>query len=357
MRCDIFFVAIASCAITASGASGDTPQPEVILGRGARSLVVGPHMDASNLKLYDTKLVGQDLTGAKFDGAELRRAWIEDCEMNDASFRHADLRGATIVDCRIEGADFTDALITNITAYQAPMRLTEKQLTSTASYKRKDLSQCVINNLRDLDLRGFDLSGSTITCSEGTRLGAARVQGAKITILGNDARQEVRKTLDFQSGIVDCDVRYSRNADLTGITFVGSRLTIPDVEDPKFRVSLRNAVFHDCSILFIGSSAAKLLPTTRSFKQRQFTHNYIRRTSDLSHMNLNGMNLLGCYFNGCDLTGSTFDDAIIDFVVFRETKGLTEAQIKSTWNYRNNRMRWVTLPKHLEHLKEPASDE
>jgi len=60
----------------------------------------------------------------------------------------------------------------------------------------------------------------------------------------------------------------------------------------------------------------------------------------------------GLNFLRCDFGGANFRDAVITDVDFgkrsdRQCTGLTTDQIKSTWNYKHDRMEGIRLPKDI----------
>jgi uncharacterized protein YjbI with pentapeptide repeats len=99
------------------------------------------------------------------------------------------------------------------------------------------------------------------------------------------------------------------------------------------------------------------LRTTRDFKL-----GYVSKISffdvDFSRCDFSKMNFSGCHFgmtkhldgNGCNFEGVNLTDAVISNCDFRGAVNLTAEQIKSTWNYKNDRMNTVILPRYL--LKE-----
>ena len=72
---------------------------------------------------------------------------------------------------------------------------------------------------------------------------------------------------------------------------------------------------------------------------------------DFTGVDLSAQDLSGCYFRDCTFTNTIFDDAVISNAFFssfrKQNLGLTLAQIKSTWNYKHNRMEGITLPKDI----------
>jgi len=306
-------------------------------------------MDASGLDLVGTEIVFQDLTGANFDGARLHGVRIHDYSLRNASFRGADLRGARITDCTSEGADFTDAMVNGIIGSNHVrgrdcLGLQRKQLEQTASFKRKDLSYCGIPDPganAPYDFRAFDLRDSVMAGDfSTTKVAGARIRGA--TLYGVFSFKELRKTQEFTVGIASCEFWCRGPIDLSGLCIKESILNISDTES----VSLNDARIINSTVYFRGSTASRLLPTTRSYKNG-ILYDITFVASDMSNLNFDRMNLTRCYFQDCDLTGTTFEDAVVTSVSFRSARGLTAEQIKSTWNYKHGRMKGIRLPEEV----------
>ena len=155
----------------ARASHGDTETPRVRLGRWAGKLEVGPGMNAAGRHLRDSAFVGQNLRGAVFDGCDLYGVRFYQSDLSRASFRGAHMTGMILGDCKLDGADFTDAVINGILSdgSQPDLPLSAEQFMSTRSYKRKDLSNCVIwgfeggkHAKRKYDFRGANLRQATI---------------------------------------------------------------------------------------------------------------------------------------------------------------------------------------------------
>ena len=214
-------------------------------------------------------------------------------------FREANLRNSLFVSINLTQCDFTDATITGIGLNGGTLSF--KQIASTRNFRNGNLHEVGfggVNAIDELDLSGIDLTG-------------ARFNGAG----------------------------FLANVDLT------------------------DAIITNCSLRC--SFTRKQLCTTRNYKEGNLS-NVRFWNVNFNGANFSGINLTGCLFYDCDFTNASFDDAMISDVTFsgfdirNNTPGLTLDQIKSTWNYKHNRMEGITFPKEiadsLEKERKPKAD-
>ena len=346
--------------------SADTEQPRVKLGPRANGLRVGPGMNAVGTELRGTEIVGQNLSGSIFDRCNLDGVRIYQCDLSNASFKSAKLTGATIDDCKIDSADFSDAVINGwLPIYRGGMTmLTPDQLKTTRSYRTKDLSRCSITaaarnkqnrrirceydfsnaNLENADLFGGDFRDSDFTNAKVTGL---RISGCKF------AFRQLASTLSYRE-------KSLRNLDLS-VTFDGPESPdFSDVDLTNTRFSSRfrpDAIFADAKIsgcAFQKSISFTQIAATKNFKQRDLTGIRFSRLN-LANGDFSNVDLSGAYFNYCDLTNAKFNDAIVTGSWFDSCSGLTESQIKSTWNFKNGRVHQIKqLPGELADIVKSA---
>ncbi len=362
-----------ACGLLLHGQIGkgrsDTEAPRVVLGPGAKDLIVGPGMNATGRDLRGCEFVGQDLTGARFDGCNLYRVRFEDCILNRAFFRRASFVGATIsVGPNFEGADFTDATINGAPRFGRPgnigfgyygFDISPSQLMSTWSYKNKDLYRCRIRgsraseepvafSFRDADLREATLWEDLSKCD----FTNARID--KTTFMSDSFTfDQLASTWDFKQRRLRVRLYSAGRAgavspgkwDLSHINLVGSELWLK-ASDADFT----DATVNDCTI-GIGLTTAQLY-STRSYQRGDLTGLQLV-SSDQSGCDLSGMNLTGCSFSHCNFSGANFTDAVITGTRFsidsssKVADQLTLQQIKSTWNYKHGHMEGIRLPDNL----------
>lgn len=345
-------------------ARGDTESPRVILGPGAKDLVVGPGMNAAGRDLRGCEFITQDLTGAVFDDCNLYGVRINCSILKRASFRGAIFQGANVeVSLGDEGADFTDATINGAWRASAEgfkfygLGLSPHQLMSTWSYKNKDLRQCEIRcsnspgEAVSLDFRGADLREATILgdCSKcdftDARIYEVFFGDGSITF------DKLASTYDFKNRSLRVRLvigrktaaRPSEKWDFSRINLKGS-----DLDRLPMDMNFTNAKINDCTIR--NGLTKQQLYSTASYKQGNLAGLSLV-SCDLSGYDLSSANLTGCKFHNCKFAGTDFEDAVITAARFSRNNSiakLTFKQIKSTWNYKNNRMEGITLPEDID---------
>ncbi len=320
-------------------------------------------MNAAGKDLRGCQFVGQDLTGAIFDGCSLYDVRIEDCSLKRTSYRGTVFTGAQISagPHDLEGADFTDATINGVQfpSYGGfpPFQLSPQQLTSTRSYKTKDLHHCIINGSWErfrFDFRGADLRGARFMngdfrdCSfVDARVSGATFENFTLTF------EQLATTLDYQHRALQVRIMAggTNAAGLTGRwDFSGINLTASYLWALQSDADFTDARLDGCTMN--RNLSKEQLYSTRSYKE-----GYLAGVElvgiDLSGCDLSRMNLTGCLFSQCKFVGVNFEDAVITGARFfagnriPETERLTLDQIKSTWNYKHGRMEGIRLPNKL----------
>ncbi|MEA1950808.1 MAG: pentapeptide repeat-containing protein [Planctomycetota bacterium] len=344
----------------------DVEPPRVVLGPEVKDLIVGPGMNAAGRDLRGCEFVTQDLTGAIFDGCNLYGVRIDGCILKRASFRGTIFQGANVeVSPDDKGADFTNATISGVWRSSAEgfdfygLGLSPHQLMSTWSYKNKDLHQCRIRcsngsgEAVSLDFRGADLREATIQgdCSKcdftDARIFGARFAGSSITF------DQLASTFDFKRRRLRVRLIISKKTaarssgkwDFSRINLKGSHLYYPPPD-----ADFTDARIKGCTIR--NGLTKRQLYSTASYKQGNLTGLRLI-SSDLSGCALSGMNLTGCRFSHCKFADTNFENAVITDAWFggdeerAKPDRLTLDQIKSTWNYKHDRMEGITLPKDI----------
>ena len=146
---------------------------------------------------------------------------------------------------------------------------------------------------------------------------------------------------DVRVGLYD----YPINADMTNFEFINAKLS-----NFHSAINITNSYFDSVTLkttLPIVRFSQQQLVTTANFKMGVFVRfNLLPDSCD--NLDFSDALFLGCLFPPSSMTNSDFTGAkFIDCSLERLTN-LTVEQIKSTWNYKNNRMDLIKLPPDLQ---------
>jgi uncharacterized protein YjbI with pentapeptide repeats len=357
------FIALSTAILLqcARHAQADTETPRVKLGQAAAGLAVGPGMNAAGKDLRGSVFIGQNLTGAVFDRCDLHGVRIFDCNLSRASFVGAKLTGADIGECRIDGADFTDAIINGIARTDGDrLRFTEAQIKSTRSYKSRQLSNCEISagdraprfDFRAADLTRAALGGDFTRCDfADARIHQISIGNGLVTFRQLASTHDFKQRRSFRVAISGRWPGFGTDGkwDFSGIDLRGSTFDFRNGVDLDFT----DADIARCTIT--GGITAADLCSTKNYKTGNLVGINLRMI-DLSECDLSGVNLTESHFAQCKFDDANLEDAVItgaDFgpqsgaFAYDESTGLSANQIKTTWNYKRNRMAGIVFPKEV----------
>jgi len=233
------------------------------------------------------------IKNVNFSGCRFNQVYIVDYDFIDCDFSVATFYDVQMLSGVTGGCNFADAWINNSRIHLMP-----EQLLSTASYKAKNLvgfDPGYNAFYQGMSFAGFDLRycdfqhAQMIDCD----FTDATIEGAT---LGHLRIEQLLETKDFKQGLVK------------GVKL--SMYNSPTVW-PDHVVDLSNMVFIDCE-----------------FGLRWHTWDPVKQADD--------------YHTGkVDLTDSVISGCHIG-------DGITLENIKSTWNYKHNRMEGIKLPKEIQ---------
>jgi uncharacterized protein YjbI with pentapeptide repeats len=224
-----------------------------------------------------------------------------------------------------------------------------KALRQTASFKIRNLSGFGMIRLdeKKVDLSTFNLMYSAINgLVKDSKLENAMIRGAHIDRITLD---QLYSTYDYKHGKL-IDVHFE-NGNFENGNF--AKMNLSGSYFHKGFCNLKNANFTDSKISWGYFAAAhnitiNQIKSTADFKNKKLF--YVEfRDMDFSNVDLSGFDLSGSEFIFCNLSNVNLTDAVITNcgLVFCKPP-ITIEQIKSTWNYKNNYMRGVRLPKEIQ---------
>ncbi len=239
------------------------------------------------------------------------------------NFRGVNLSGASFLETRLTGVDLTDA---EIAGSSSPARsttltgttsrgFTKEQLSSTASYRRKDLSFVVLgnNDLSGWNFGGFNLtrtsfSGSTLL---NTNFANAIIDRGTFsrTTPGGFTHEQLASTANFQQSNLVA-MHFSEN-DLTRWNFSGQNLTFTSFEQSN----LTNVIFSGANLTSTHFAHSFGIDTAdfsdaiingAGFTLTTFTKEQLYTTASYKQKDLSRINFGAVDFRGVDLTSQNF---------------------------------------------------
>lgn len=307
---------------------------------------------------------GLDFSGRDFSGKSLKNSsWVE-----------ANLTSAYLYDTTLTDADFTDAVI--VGANFDSSDLTLSQLYSTASYKAKNLSGVILD---ELDLSNGNFSGVNLTSAglwhailadanfTNANLSSADLSYATLTNVGftnaNLAGAWLHDATSANADFTDASLvnTYLADADFTDADFTRANLTSASL----LSATLTGADFTDAVIIGAHFDYSNLtlsqLRSTASYKEKNLSGVGLSKL-DLSNENFSDFNLSSAYLSSATLmnvdftradlssaylgyttlTNADFTDAVIIGADFYSSD-LTLSQLRSTASYKEKNLSGVGL--------------
>jgi len=282
---------------------------------------------------YNQPLVGVNFSETRFYSFTFYDAILIDCDFSKAvlfnshmlcpNFKMKGPQDTNNVATGMKGCNFTDAMLTR----SSLVGINGKQLESTLNFtKYKDFSDCAFgsSDFSKVDFTGFDLRNTSFL--------EVKVDGANFTdaiIAG--MRFRGRDPYNDES-IVDIKIEQLLSTRDFKIGLV-KNVSIPKITWPDHTIDLSNMVFIDCQFgrvpVTLDENREKYLPD----------YNAIKKLPD-------------SVFAKIDLT-----DSIISGCNLEHLLGLTLENIKSTWNYKHNRMEGIKLPEEIQKALDAEKDE
>lgn len=292
------------------------------------SFFLTPQQIRSTMSYKLKNLSGFYILGGSLSGNEQPAPTEKWTKVGDSGFVRQvalDLRGFDLRNTIFSAGDFTrcnfkDAYIHG-TRFSA-VKITHEQIASTWSWRGRVLDRAtqeapIAFTLEYLDCSGWDFSelnlrGSTF---------------AHVDLTGANLRRANLREVTFI--MCKCDEADFSNADLRGAVHLPIRSVLDDAD-------IRGAT--------VGRITSERLRSTASYKMGDLSG--ITFTTDLSGMDLSRQLLAGCVFLTSALTGTDFTDAVIsgcEFRMFKPEDVPSVEQIKSTWNYKHDRMEGIKM--------------
>ncbi len=243
---------------------------------------------------------------------------LEGFDLSNTAFRTGDFTGSKFTDAYIRGATFSAA------------RIQYDQIASTLSWRGRTLDNSFLPTplaitLKYIDCSGWDFSRRNL---RGSKFEWVDLTGA------NFHRANLREVKFFKCEFGGADLSES---DLRNATIV--------LAGPDRAASIADSDVRGAELLAVSQDQ---LSSTASYKRGDLSG--IKFRMDLEGMDLSCQVLVDCVFSSSNLKNTDFTDAVISGCTFREFSPEhvpSVDQIKSTWNYKHDRMEGIVLPEEV----------
>jgi uncharacterized protein YjbI with pentapeptide repeats len=300
-----------------------------------------PDQIRSTMSYKIKNLSGFDMVGGQLSGREMPDSLEGWTKVSDdrvirqiaLDFSGFDLRQTYFGSGDFTRCDFTDAYVQD--AAFSGVKLTYEQIASTLSWHGRVLDVSTIGTPLRLTFRGMDCFGWDFS--------RRNLRGSRFESV--DLTEAIFREADLRDVVFQ--VSKFEGADLSGSDLRGASIAPARTSNPD---CIRNCDIRGASL---GMVTREQLESTTSYRMGDLSGTTFHIS--LAGVDLSRQVLAGCVFFGCDITGTDFTDAVItgcEFRVFKPEDVPSVEQIKSTWNYKHNRMDGIILPQEvLEALK------
>jgi uncharacterized protein YjbI with pentapeptide repeats len=278
----------------------------------------------------------------RFDGVDFHHVKFVDGKFVNSSFRCAKLADLDTSGIEYINCDFTDAVIhddmnDDILKSKSSGICSVKDIKSTRSYKEK--------NLAGVCIRHWRTESCNYNYTEKYQLGKPSfyLSVEEEKKINNAILSDEDVTLDL-TGFNLTNLRIFDRVDkctFTDAQIYGSQLGPVDID----KYTRQNAKIK-VSWLPLGMSKGQLY-STHDYKIGS-VNNVSFRYSEFAEADFRLINFTGCRFINSNVSNADFTGAIISRCDFFDVKNLTLGQIKSTWNYKINRMTGIKLPEEIQ---------
>ncbi|MDR1483421.1 MAG: pentapeptide repeat-containing protein [Planctomycetaceae bacterium] len=369
-------------------------------GGGQRVIIHPPDFEFDEFALEEDKHLlrpvtwGEFYNTATYKNKHLRYVSIEaDCESFPISLEgwkleHVDfmsgfnIKDAELFDCRVKCPSFVlydDATKQYRSYEEIPVNNKHFELfASTWNYKNNVMCQLNLNNfdLRKASFANKDISEMFIkgimydkdNPNENLFENAVIVSTTGVNLLPSGINKEqlyrtnnyrYHKSLSGIRVLFNNQFFADEQFDFSNLDISSADLINLSVRDKnKNEMNFTDAVINGSKIMLSDRSMNReMVYSTQSYKQGNLIgitfHGYAySQLGNMRNWNLANQNLSNCRFRYVDLADADFTNAIITGVQFvddyKNTSNLTIDQIKSTWNYKNDRMDGIKLPAEIQ---------
>jgi len=286
--------------------------------------------DLSNVRINNVYVCDVDFSGSNLTGADLRFARFQRCNFSNATLKNVSINDSTkYEECDFRGAKLRNVERTSVAVAVNPpedydkdgMTIRKIELSDEEVFENPTFIDC---DFTDASLRGVLLDRWTFKdcVFQGAYLADVNARGCSSLDVNSTAN--VKKYKEFEDVGLD-----KAPQDLFGAVL--TRTSFATVEQT---VDLTNARLTEVAA---SGLSGRQLAQTANFRQKRYVGLRLA-DANFEKYDFSDAMLTRCRFSRVDFTDADFTDAVLLDCDFRDVEGLTLEQLKSTWNWKTDRL-------------------
>lgn len=287
--------------------------------------------DLSNVRINNVYVCDVDFSGSDLTGADLRFARFQRCKFSNATLKNVSINDSTkFEECDFRGAKLQDVALTSVAVAVNPpedydkdgmrirkLELSDEEVFENPTFIGCDFTGASLNAVPPLDRWTFH------DCVfEGVYLADVNARGCPSLDVSSTAN--VKKYKEFEGVELDKAPQDLFGAVLTRTSFATVERTV-DLTDARLTEVAASGL------------SGRQLAQTANFREKRY--NGLRLAdANFGKYDFSDAMLTRCRFSRVDFTDADFTDAVLLDCDFRDVEGLTLEQLKSTWNWKTDRL-------------------
>lgn len=341
-------------AVLATDDALPPPTTRVTVGPDATDVKLENGLDLSrrnlsNVRINNVYVCDVDFSGSDLTGADLRFARFQRCKFSNATLKNVSINDSTkFEECDFRGAKLQDVALTSVAVAVNPpedydkdgMRIRKLEPSDEEVFENPTFIDC---DFTDASLRGVLLDRWTFKdcVFEGVYLADVNARGCPSLDVSSTAN--VKKYKEFEGVELDKAPQDLFGAVLTRTSFATVERTV-DLTDARLTEVAASGL------------SGRQLAQTANFREKRY--NGLRLAdANFEKYDFSDAMLTRCRFSRVDFTDADFTDAVLLDCDFRDVEGLTLEQLKSTWNWKTDRLDLASFDDALQTQIKAALDE
>lgn len=313
------------------------PTTRIIVPNGAESDVISledglnlSRRNLANVQITNVYVRDVDFSGSDLTGADLRFARFQRCNFSNANLTNVAINDSTTFEeCDFRGAKLRNVERTSVAVAVNPpedydkdgMKIRKIELSDEEVFENPTFIDC---DFTDASLRGVLLDRWTFKDCVFQGVYLADVNARGYSSLDVNSIANIKKYKEFEGVGLDKAPQDLFGAVLTRTSFATVEQTV-DLTDARLTEVAASGL------------SGRQLAQTANFRQKRYVGLRLA-DANFEKYDFSDAMLTRCRFSRVDFTDADFTDAVLLDCDFRDVEGLTLEQLKSTWNWKTDRL-------------------